>query len=163
MKAEVLYVDHDKTTRDERVDAMDGKQLPADLYKVVRMFDGDAASPEAACEELFAKLQAVDAPVLDHQGVRIRSMMIGDMIVLDGKRYLCTREGFQRVDLLVGDKQWFWDSRMPPTEVEVKVAKVLGPDSYEILLYSGVESCHASGRDFHHKPVTSHRVSWHNR
>jgi hypothetical protein len=166
ISAEILYVDFDKTTRDGRVRAMDGEQLPSGLYKVVRVFEGDehdAASPEAACDELFAKLQAVDAPVLGLGGERIRSMMVGDMIVLDGERYLCARDGWKRVDLLVGDTQWYWDSRTPPTEVEVKVAKVLGPNSYEVLLYNGMEACQVTGRSFHHKPVTSNRVPWQER
>jgi hypothetical protein len=95
MKAQILYVDDHRTTRDQRWDAGDGKVLPPECYTQV----DECAVPEGpaiqACEAIFESRQAVDGPVKNHLGLRIRSMSVGDLVVLGNERFICSPVGFQ--------------------------------------------------------------------
>jgi len=97
MKTQILYVDDFKTTRDQRWHAADGKVLADDCYNQVDELELPEGSAVAACETLFEKFQAIDAPVVSSKGIRLRSMSVGDIIVIDGKRFVCASCGFEAV------------------------------------------------------------------
>lgn len=104
MIAKVFYVSAERATRDQRLDAMDGKLLPRecfDLVAVVNVPDcfrhKDIADKRlGVCEAIFTQHQAVDGPVFDAAGNPVRSMSVGDVVVLKGEPgfFFCDRVGF---------------------------------------------------------------------
>lgn len=102
MKADLIYADHRNSTRDDRWEISQGKvftQTP-DLYNKVYTYSWNApVGPFDACEEVFALF---NMPGGLHEKNQIRSMSIGDLVVLEfdnGKTevYVCSSTGFEEI------------------------------------------------------------------
>lgn len=112
MMATIIYVDEKQTTREQRADALlDGTVLPERCYRTIcQIGQGDPETcddiPEdmVILEKLFEQFN-----IGDHGGLRmVRSMSVGDIVVLEGNRqlgtgtstrmYLCAPVGWKLVD-----------------------------------------------------------------
>jgi hypothetical protein len=101
MQATIFYVDDTKTTRDERWVAGRGKLLPGDRYAEVNQVDlpgTDDNTPIALCEAIFAQYQAIDGPVFGADDKPIRSMSVGDLIVIEDGLFICQGVGFKLIN-----------------------------------------------------------------
>lgn len=99
MKATVYYVSWAKTTSDERADALAGDLLAGD--KFIRAVWVDVPDNAClgdrllACEFMFRMLSSPSRPE------KLRSMSVGDVVVLDGGEsgtFLCDSAGFRLVE-----------------------------------------------------------------
>jgi hypothetical protein len=104
MKVSVYYV-NDSASREERFSALDGNLISASSYSLV----SEVALPScfeprddidwrtSLCETIFKRHQAIDAPVKSSKGERIRSMSVGDYLVIEGQPgvYVCAGTGFR--------------------------------------------------------------------
>lgn len=109
MKVHVYYVSA-RASRDERLHAMDGVLLPSHLFdKVSEVTLPACFTPRpdypgdwrvGVCEVIWTRHQAIDAPVISSDGQRIRSMNVGDFLVLDGEPgvFLCSKVGFKPME-----------------------------------------------------------------
>lgn len=90
-------------SRDETWDASHGKLMPAKLYSLASVINWlpPCFAPDdwrtSLCETIYNRLQAVDAPIKNHNGYTIRSMCPGDYLVIEGELgvYVCDRIGFR--------------------------------------------------------------------
>jgi len=112
MKATIYYVDGERTNRDERFDASMGKLLPPEKFRKAAevglptcFTPNTVVAPDwrlQLCEVLFTQFQAVDGPVLaiGVDNAPIRSMSVGDVIVLDGEpgMFFCSGVGFKPIE-----------------------------------------------------------------
>lgn len=93
MKARILYVSWERTTVDDRFHAgRDGHVLPEEKLDDIGTFDVDPATDIEALEKLFERFN-----IGDHGGLRVRSLSVGDVVELDGRRYVCAPCGWDRV------------------------------------------------------------------
>lgn len=104
MKATIYYVDENKTDRFERDDARMGKLLPADKFRKVTeiqlpaCFEPRTDGPDwrlSLCETLFERFN-----IGDRGGLRVRSMCVGDVIVIEGQPglFFCDIAGFKPIE-----------------------------------------------------------------
>lgn len=109
MKAFIFYVDFDKTDRNQRWDAGEGKLLPPECFtKVAEVTLPSCFSPRAdlkedwrlqVCEILFTFFNGGGSDVgrVERFTESMRSMGVGDVIVLDSEPglFFCDRVGFR--------------------------------------------------------------------
>lgn len=111
MKATIYYVDFDKTDRDQRWDAGEGKLLPPECFtRVASVEIPSCFSPRAdlkedwrlkVCEVLFAYFNGQNSSNnvgrVERCVANMRSMSVGDVIMLEGEPglFLCDRVGFR--------------------------------------------------------------------
>lgn len=113
MKATVVYANWDLIDRDTRLDVVgEGQVLDGqpELYKKVHTFEyvNGPVGPYDACEEMFALF---NMPNGLQEKKRVRSMSVGDVVVLDldngqTEVFVCARAGFEEVSGLARMGSW---------------------------------------------------------
>jgi len=103
MKAKILYVSWDRTTVDDRFHAgRDGHVLPEEKFDDIGTFDVEGADDTEALEKIFERFNVGDhGNLFARSGLRIRSMSVGDVVELDGRRYVCAPCGWEEAPAVV--------------------------------------------------------------
>lgn len=108
--AEIYYADWEKTTREDRFNASEGKFIGIDKYVLV-----DTVPNLVAIHSRTRGVEFSDHEMLDMlfekynigEGAKklgIRSMSVGDIVVFEKKTaYLCSRVGWTELDLTKKD------------------------------------------------------------
>lgn len=79
---------------------MEVELVPSDGMKIDYLKDMNAKSDLDICELIFRMFNRVDDSPLERylEQYQVRSMMVGDFVVIEDKKYVCEDIGFKLVD-----------------------------------------------------------------